>query len=140
WARAALLGSLQDYPPSYLFVVDALQTAAAPVVRSTAAATLVAMNKSPRFPQSLYAPFSDVYQRLLMESEDPAVLGTIASALADSTLGYDQRINDPSALRAAKKKLQLPEHNEALQSIEAALARIEGREPTPVENAFNHPI
>src|SRR5690606_649145 len=81
-----------------------------------------------------------LYQRLLKESDDPAVLGTIAAALADSTLGYDQRISDASGLRAAKEKLQLPEHNEALQSIEAALARLEGRKPAAVKNAFNHPI
>lgn len=140
YQRAALLGSLRYFPESYPFVVHALREADTAVVRSAAAAALVAMNKTERFPSTFKRAFAGLYQELLRESDDPAVLGTIASALADSTLGYRQYIKDLSSLQAAEAKLKLPQDNEALQSVEAARAFFEGREPVTVRNAFNHPI
>ena len=76
-----------------------------------------------------------------MESEeDPAVLGTIASTLADSTLGYRSVLKSSSFLHKAKSRLRLPEHIEALQPIESAIAYFEGEKAPNVVNDFNHPI
>lgn len=140
YERAALLGSLKHFPRAFDFVHHELTSADTAVVRSTAASTLVAMNQSPKFPASLTSKFAIVFKKLMETEEDPAVLGIIASALADSALNHRTTLRDPSFLYSAKKKLQLPEHNESLQSIEAAIAHFEGKNAPSVDNDFNHPI
>lgn len=140
YEKAALLGSLKHFPPEFEFVHSELISADTAVIRSTAASTLVAMNQSAAFPARLGARFAAVFKALVETEEDPAVLGIVASALADPELDHRQALRDPSFLYNAKKKLQLPEHNESLQAIEAAIAHFERKNPPPVENDFNHPI
>jgi cyclophilin family peptidyl-prolyl cis-trans isomerase/HEAT repeat protein len=140
YERAALLGALKHFPEAYPFVEQSLRSADTAVVRSSAAAALVAMNQTADFSRQLTRQFAALYRDLLATEEDPAVLGTIAIALADSTLGYRSHFPDGSVLYSAREKLSLPEHNEALQSIEAAIAQLENRKPEPIENNFNHPI
>ena len=140
YERAALLATLKHYPQAFTFVESELLKADTPVVRSTAAATLVAMNYSNDFTPEHKSRFAEAYKKLMTSQDDPAVLGSIATALADSTLGYSSILKDPSFLYTAKNKLQLPEHNEALQTIEAAIARFEGKKILPVNNEFNHAI
>jgi cyclophilin family peptidyl-prolyl cis-trans isomerase/HEAT repeat protein len=139
YQRAALLASLKHYPPAAAFVSKELVDADTPVVRSTAASALVAMNYSAAFPRDAKLDFAKTYEAIMQSQSDPAVLGTIASALADSALGYRDILGDPGFLYEARKKLRLPEHIEALQPIEAAIAHFEERKPAPVENQFNHP-
>jgi cyclophilin family peptidyl-prolyl cis-trans isomerase/HEAT repeat protein len=140
YERAALLGALKHFHEAYRFVEQSLRDADTAVLRSSAAGALVAMNQTAGFPGQLTRQFAAVYRDLLITQEDPAVLGTIAMALADSTLGYRNYFRDASALYPAREKLRLPEHNEALQSVEAAIARLEDRKARPVGNHFNHPI
>jgi cyclophilin family peptidyl-prolyl cis-trans isomerase len=84
--------------------------------------------------------FVDIYKKAF-ETGDAAVIGIIAAALADSTLGYKKIISDYTFLYAAKSKLSLPKDNEALQPLEAAIAHFEGKKVTSlVKNEFNHPI
>ena len=141
YQRAALLSSLKYFPQSYLFVETELRLTDTPIVRSTAAATLVAMNQSESFNTGLRRPFAKIYEALLQTQDDPAVLGIVAMALADSALGYREILKDPAFLYQAEKKLHLPEHNEALQSLEAAIAHFEKRKVgRVVTNDYNHPI
>ena len=138
--RAALLGSLKHFPGAFPFVEAELLKADTLIVRSTAATTLVGMNYSESFSATLKPRFAAQFKTLMQSQEDPAVLGIIASAFADSTLGYDQIVKDAGFLYEARNKLRLPEHNESLQAIEAAIAHIEGKKVLPVKNEFNHPI
>lgn len=140
YQRAALLGSLRFFPDAYAFVQTELRAADNPIVRSAAAATLVAMNKVEGFPPPLTPRFAALYRDILSTQEDPAVIGSIASALADSALGYRNHIRDVSFLYSAKERLRLPQDNESLQSVEAAIAWLEKRPAVPVKNEFNHPI
>jgi cyclophilin family peptidyl-prolyl cis-trans isomerase/HEAT repeat protein len=140
YERAALLGSLKDYPPAMDFVVDELEKADTAVIRSAAANTLVSMNHSRYFEPKYKSRWAQVYERLMQAQADPAVLGTIASALADSTLKYKKLYNDITFLVDAREKLRLPEHIEALQPIEAAIAYLSGKDPRVLRNEFNHPI
>jgi cyclophilin family peptidyl-prolyl cis-trans isomerase/HEAT repeat protein len=139
--RAALLQSLKDYPTANGFVAAELRKAETLVVRSAAAVTLGGMSQSESFRPALAPHFANLYRDLVEESEDPAVLGSIAAALADSAAGFRKHLSDASFLMAAREKLTLPEDNEALQSIAAAVARLEANSISePVENTFNHPI
>jgi cyclophilin family peptidyl-prolyl cis-trans isomerase len=84
--------------------------------------------------------FATWYEKAV-RAGDAAVIGTVAGALADSTLGYRTVITDATFLTAAKKTLALPKDNEALQPLEAAIAYFEKRKlPAPVQNSFNHPV
>jgi cyclophilin family peptidyl-prolyl cis-trans isomerase len=50
-------------------------------------------------------------------------------------------MKDYTFLYDAKKQLSLPKDNEALQTLEAAIAFFEGKKNSPpVQNEFNHPI
>jgi len=138
--KAALLTALQQSVMSFGFVQEQLFKADTPVVRSAAASAIVAMNYHQSFDPSLKQQFSVIYQKA-MELNDLAVIGTIAGALGDSTLGYKSVIKDFSFLYRAKQKLSLPKDNEALQPLEAAIAYFEGKKnPPAVKNEFNHPI
>lgn len=138
--KAALLSSLGSFPQAYAFVETELRKADTAVVRSAAANTLVAMRYSENFPTTLSPRFAEIFKDLI-SSDDIAVVGIIAGAMADSTLGFKKMIQDHSFLFDARKRLRLPEDNEALQSVEAAIAHFEGRsDPAPVKNEFNHPI
>ena len=140
YAKAALLTALGQAPSSWQFINEQLHTSPVPVIKSSAAAALVSINENKRFPVAWKSDFADAYSKAL-QTGDAAVIGIIAAALMDSTLGYKKIITDYSFLYEAKKKLSLPKDNEALQPLEAAIAYFEGRKKVdPVKNEFNHPI
>lgn len=140
YVKAALLGSLKGYPAACEFVEAELRLADTAVIRSMAAATLVAMNYSEHFEPRYRARFAKIYSGIISSSDDPAVIGTLAGALADSALNYRELILDYRFLMGARSRLQLPAHIEAVQPLEAAIAYFEGREAPDVHNEFNHPI
>ena len=140
YKKSAFLSALQQSVMMYGFVEEQLFAADTPVVKLSAAAALVAMNYHKDFKPSLQKHFSDIYIKAL-QTGDAAVIGTIAGALMDSTLRYKSIINDYTFLYDAKKQLSLPKDNEALQTLEAAIAFFEGKKNSPpVQNEFNHPI
>lgn len=141
YARAAYLGALKHFPAEHPFVVRQLHEADTAIIRSTAASTLAAMSAHKQISPAVRSTFAALFQKIMQSQNDPAVLGTIASALADSTSGYRSIIRDPRFLYSAKEKLTLPKDVEVLQSINAAIAYLEGTKDTssaPPE--FNHPI
>lgn len=141
YERAAYLGSLKHYPAAHEFVATELHAADTAIIRSSAASTLVSMAQYEGLSASQRRSFAQLFQNLMQSQEDPAVLGTIASALADSTRGYLELIRDTAFLYTAKKKLRMPEHVETLHSIDAAIAYLTGdRMPSATVPAFNHPI
>ena len=140
YERAALLGSLKHYPPAMEFVLAELDRADTAIIRSTAASTLVAMNHSKNFEPKQRLRWAQLYKDLMQSQHDPAVLGTIASALADSTLKYKGAYDDLSFLLAAREKLKMPEHIEAVLPLEEAIAYLSGGKARPIANQFNHPI
>lgn len=140
YERAWLIGALKHYAPAFDFVESALRKADTAVVRSAAAATLTAMSSNKHLTPALKSRFAHAYAALMKSEQDPAILGTIATTLADSTLEYRSILKDPSFLYEAKKRLRLPEHHEALQPIETAIAYFEKRKAPSIQNEFNHPI
>lgn len=140
YAKAALLTALGQSTLAYRFISEQLSNASIPVIKSSAAGALVSINHHKEFGSELQKRFVDMYKKAL-ETGDPAVMGTIASALADSTLGYKNIIKDFTFLYEARSKLSLPKDNEALQPLEAAIAHFEGKKiSAEVKNEFNHPI
>jgi cyclophilin family peptidyl-prolyl cis-trans isomerase/HEAT repeat protein len=140
YAQAAFVSALANSPLAAPFVFEKINTSEVMVVRSTAASTLVAMNRSKFFDTSMMPSFADMYKRALQIS-DLAVIGTISSALMDSTLGYKKLYKNHDFLLEARKKLSLPKDIEAMQTLQAAIDYFEGKKSvTEVENEFNHPI
>lgn len=139
-AKAALLRSLRCYPPAASFVLDELIKTDTAVIRTVAVAALVEMNYSTSFNKSLKQNFSQIYKQVLEKSQDPAVVGTVASALGDSTLGYRGTFRDVELLVSARRKLSLPQHMEAVQPLEVAIAYLRGTKAPEVVNPFNNPI
>lgn len=140
YEQAALITALRHTPANYMFVGEQMLTASTPVVRSSAANSLIGMNKHKLFEKSMLRSFLELYQKAL-KGKDAAVIGTIATVLLDPALGYKNVISDYQFLYEAKQKLSLPKDNEALQPLERAIAYFEGRaNPIEVKNDFNHPI
>lgn len=141
WQRAALLASLGHYPAAFGFVAAELRAARSPVLRSAAAQTLLRMNRSERFTTAMTPQFASLFRQLLLTKEDPAVIGSIAMALGDSTLDYRRHFRDASLLRNTLEKLALPRDNEAIQALAAAINYLANENVVPpVVNAFNHPV
>lgn len=140
YQKAALLTSLQQSAEALNFLEDELMKADTPIIKSSAAGAITAFNKSKRFRPALKTQVLEIYKKA-MRTGDPAVIGIVASALADSSLGYRDLVKDYSFLKEAKQKLSLPKDNEALQPLESAIAHFERRKITSeVKNEFNHPI
>ncbi|MBX2961327.1 MAG: peptidylprolyl isomerase [Cyclobacteriaceae bacterium] len=140
YAKAAFISSLKNSPMAYAFIGEQLLTSAVPVIQSTAASTLISMNKHKLFDKSMRPEFLSLYKKAL-EGNDAAIIGTVAMALMDPKLGYKDVITDYGFLYTAKEKLSLPQDNEALQPLEQAIAYFEGKDRVPeVKNEFNHPI
>jgi cyclophilin family peptidyl-prolyl cis-trans isomerase/HEAT repeat protein len=139
YAKAALITALGQSTIAFGFVHEQLLNTTFPVIKSSAAAALVSINRHPEFYAEMQKIFVEVYKTSIALG-DPAVIGTIASALADSTLGYKKIITDYNFLYEAKNTLSLPKDNEALQPLELAIAHFEGKKVDVVQNEFNHPI
>jgi cyclophilin family peptidyl-prolyl cis-trans isomerase len=137
--KAALITALQQSVSAYGFIASELFATETPVIRSSAAAALVAINQRKNFDRALTGVFSAFYKQAIVDG-DPAVIGAVCTALADSSLGYKKIFPDFSFLIEAKNKLSLPKDFEALQSLEAALAYFENRKPKELKDKFNHPI
>jgi cyclophilin family peptidyl-prolyl cis-trans isomerase/HEAT repeat protein len=140
YQKAALLNALRQSFSSLDFIEQELATADTAILRTSAASALVELNKNKNFNPSFSNRFAESYKKAMADG-DAAVIGTIAGALGDSTLGYRNSIKDFSFLYEAKKKLSLPRDNEALQPLEAAIAHFEKKKTSAeVKNEFNHPI
>lgn len=140
YGKAGLLTALGQAPTAWSFIQEQLLSTTIPVIKSSAAAALVAINSNAAFDKSIQAAtYVEVYKKAI-ETGDAAVIGTIAGALMDPKLNYKAIVSDYKFLHEAKTKLSLPKDNEALQPLEAAIAYFEGREVDPVKNEFNHPI
>jgi cyclophilin family peptidyl-prolyl cis-trans isomerase len=112
----------------------------APVVRSTAATSLVMLFR--RVPR--YAPLRNKIALLLVSvfgQGDPAVVGILSEAISDTSLHFRDYYRDATFLRDARSRLSLPRDVEAIQPLDNAIAILEGATaPTPPVNPFNHPI
>jgi cyclophilin family peptidyl-prolyl cis-trans isomerase/HEAT repeat protein len=140
YQKAALLTALSATTTSIDFITDELFKADTPVLKTYAAAAIVAINQNPKFKNSDKNKLADIYTRGIKTGE-VGIISVFASVLGDSVRGYKSVIKDFGFLHEAKQKLSLPRDNEILQSLEQAIALFEGRKsPNEVRNEFNHPI
>lgn len=140
YQRAGLLSALSEDTASYLFLAKELIESEVPVIKTSAAQALTAINYSSKFNSNKKPAFARIYHDALMTG-DMGVIGIIASALADSVLNYKSVITDFSFLHEAKNKLTLPRDYEAVQPLDEAIAYFEGRKkPEAPKNEYNHPI
>lgn len=140
YGKAALLTALGKSKVAWAFVEEQMLQSAIPVIKSTAAAALVAIDRSLSVEPSVKKLYAESYVRAI-QTGDAAVIGTVTDALRDPRLGYKDIITDYTFLYEAKSMLSLPKDNEALQPLEAAIAYFEGKKGSnPVKNEFNHPI
>jgi cyclophilin family peptidyl-prolyl cis-trans isomerase/HEAT repeat protein len=140
YQKAALITAMEQSLGSLDIIEQELFKSDIPVVRTSAAAALVSLNRNKKFQPAQKKRFTDLYIKII-QTGDPALIGTVAEGLGDSTLGYRDVIKDFSFLNEAKKKLSLPKDNEALQPLESAIAYFEKRKKSSeVKNNFNHPI
>jgi cyclophilin family peptidyl-prolyl cis-trans isomerase/HEAT repeat protein len=140
YQKRALLYALANQPSNAAFIQQELWTAQDPVVKTTAADALVTINKSKDFAVNQKKAFAEVYQKAILNG-DPGVITMVASALADSTLGYRGVINDYQFLATAKQKLIPLKDDDAIVALDRATAYFENRKaekrgPSP----YNHPI
>jgi cyclophilin family peptidyl-prolyl cis-trans isomerase/HEAT repeat protein len=138
--KAALLTALSHSVMSFGFVAEQLLNADVPIIRTSAAGTLVAINMRKNFDRALTEKFAAIYQQAI-DTGDPAMIGIISTALADSALGYKKVLKDFTFLYEARKKLSLPKHIESIVPLDGAIAYFEGRsEVSSPAKLFNHPI
>ena len=140
YQKAGLLVSLSSDIGSHEFLTKEITGSKVPVIKTSAAQALTALNKSNLFSKELKPAFAEAYKNALLDA-DAGVISIVATTLADSTFDYKSVISDYSFLSEAKKKLELPKDYEAIQPLDEAIAYFEGREkPSAPKNEFNHPI
>jgi cyclophilin family peptidyl-prolyl cis-trans isomerase/HEAT repeat protein len=139
YQKAGLISALQQSLMSFGFIEEQLMEADIPVVKTAAASALVALNYRENFEPALRKRFADIYVQAVLQG-DPGVIGTVANALADSTLMYRSVITDFSFLKIARNKMSFPKDAESMQSLDAAIAYFEKKELRSIKTEFNHPI
>lgn len=140
YQKGALLTALQHSVISYDFVREQLLKSNTPIIKVSAALALVGMNYRKDFDQSLKSKFANTYREAIEEG-DPAVMGIVADALSDSTLGYKKTVTDYNFLNQALQKLSLPKDFESILPLQKAIAFFEGKKILPtLKNDYNHPI
>jgi cyclophilin family peptidyl-prolyl cis-trans isomerase/HEAT repeat protein len=138
YERAGYLSALASQISSFEFIKHAVLTPSRPVINTSAAQALVALNQ--KATKEMYTAFGAAYRHAIL-SGDPGVIGIVCSALKEPSFGFKEVIKDFSFLQQVKSKLQLPKDVEALQPLEETIAYFEGREkPTSPKNPFNHAI
>ncbi|HEY0655278.1 MAG TPA: peptidylprolyl isomerase [Chryseosolibacter sp.] len=140
YQKRALLYALQHQPAMSAFVEQQLLNEQDLIVKAAAAETFVGMNHAKTFPANEKKRWAQVYLKAVVDG-DPAVIATVAAALADSTLGYRGIITDVNFLTQAKQKLVEVRDQDAIVAIDYALAYLRGgkaEKRTPVP--YNHPI
>lgn len=139
YQKAALLQALGNSITAHPFIRQQLMEQTTPVIQSSAAMALVAINRHKDFPTSLKNIFRD-YLIEAVGTGDVAVIGVITDALMDSALHYKSIISDISFLYKAREKLSLPRDYESFVPLEKAIAYFENLQPPSVKKEFNHPI
>lgn len=140
YQKAALITALQHFLPAQNFVAAELLNTREQLIKSAAASVIVEMNYHPSFPDTLKQAFGILYESAIQQG-DPAVVGTIANALGDSTLGYRDVIKNFEFLHQARKKLTLPKDFESVVPLEGAIHYFENRNEKPqIKNDFNNAI
>ena len=141
YQRAALLTALQHTPSTAEFLHQQLMESKEPVIKSSAASSLVAMNQRENFDAAFSSDFARFYEDAIADG-DMAVIGIVCNALADSALNYRSIIKDFNFLKIAREKLSLPRDYESVAPLDIAINYFEGIDDVNkvLANDFNHPI
>lgn len=140
YQKRALIYAFQNTGVMETFIEERLLKEKDLVAKTAAAEAFVALNKSKTFDQAKKKHFAEVYEKAVADG-DPTVINTVASALADSTLGYRGVVRDHEFLTAAKSKLVPVRDDDAIDAINRAIAYLENRKAEKrVAVPYNHPI
>lgn len=139
YQMASLLQVMAHHPKAFQFIRTILLSYPIPLIQSSAATALVAMNRKKHFPSALKEPMLQTYIQAISRG-DVAVIGIVTDALTDSTLGFKSLVTNVEFLYQAKAKLSLPRDYESYEPLERAIAYFEDRTPISIEKNFNHPI
>jgi cyclophilin family peptidyl-prolyl cis-trans isomerase/HEAT repeat protein len=138
FVKSFFLAALHRDIDSFDFISDELGHGSPDVIRSTAANALVEMHQQPGFSDTHRQRFLEILKQVARERES-VLIGMLVAPLAEPELHYQELIDDPGFLLEAKKELSLPQDNESMQAVNAALTAL-GKQPEEVANPFNHPI
>ncbi len=137
--KALLLAALAYTTNEHKFLAREVMFSYESPVQIAAAQALVETHYLPDFPDSLKKRYA-IYFKDFATKNDIPIISIVASAIADTTLGYKKILQDYSFLQKALAEAKLPRDNESLQSIQQALAYLNGKVYTPPANPYSHPI
>lgn len=137
--KGNLLSALAEHIPNYDFIVTEIFKANEPVIKTSGAMSLVQMQAKPNFPDELRPAFADVF-RQLVETGDIGLVAIVSNTINSENYNYLQHYDSIDFLYQAKGKLKLPRDNEALQSLNKAIANYEKTTAEETVNAYNNPI
>lgn len=137
--KAMLLAALAYTSSEHKFLAREVMFSFDNPVQMAAAQALVETHYLTDFPDSLKQLYA-IYFKDFATKKDVPLMSIVANAIADTTLGYKKIIQDYSFLQKTLKEAKLPRDNESLQSIQQALAHLNGNTYTPPANPYSHPI
>lgn len=139
YGKAAIVRALQYDSTGMKFLTDLMTGTPFPVIKSTAATSLVHLFRQTS-DTGLRATIAESFQQAVGQA-DPAVVGIVSEAIADTTLLFRKYYRDAQFLRDARAKLSLPRDIEAIQPLQNAIAVLENNPlPDAPQNPFNNPI
>ncbi|MCZ8353731.1 MAG: peptidylprolyl isomerase [Cyclobacteriaceae bacterium] len=139
YQKAMLLAALAYTSSEHKFLAREIMFSYENPVQIAAAQALVETHYLVDFPDSLKQLYA-IYFKDFATKKDVPLMSIVGSAIADTTLGYKTIIKDYSFLKSILKEAKLPRDNESLQSIQQALAYLEGKLYQTPKNPYSHPI
>ncbi|MBL6446136.1 peptidylprolyl isomerase [Fulvivirga sp. 29W222] len=137
--KADLLSALGNALISYEFLITQTYSEKHPAITTAGISALAKLRSTESFPEELEPAFTDVFKQAI-ESEDIAMITITSDLLTNPEFNLKEAYDSVDFLYEAKSRLSLPKDNEAIQSLNKAIAYFEGTIAKEVINEYNHPI
>jgi cyclophilin family peptidyl-prolyl cis-trans isomerase/HEAT repeat protein len=139
YGKAAMIRAMQYDSTAVDFLIEFMIVKPYYVINSTATTALAYLFRHTP-DTAVRAKIADSFQQAVRLA-DPAVVGIVSEAIADTALHFQKYYPNADFLREARAKLSLPRDIEAIQPLENAIAVLENKPfPDAPKNSFNHPI
>lgn len=142
--RIAAVDALAEYPPNFRYLIQLLENAQEPALRSAAARGLQTVVEHKRF-RSFFGANSGLRAREIGEALQGAIVkadagGAYHAAAALRSDNLREVFSNTTFLSVAQSRLSLPREIETWNEIERTKRELENTEFTPMKPDFNRPI
>jgi cyclophilin family peptidyl-prolyl cis-trans isomerase/HEAT repeat protein len=140
YEKAALLTAMGKDGSNYTFISTEIMQAEHLAISTNGIDALAEIRRSPEFKKEWEEDFNRLFMEAV-EKGDVALVGTVATAMRDTTLNFKETYAGKSFLDSALGKLSIPRDIETYIEVQKTLDYLKGNKNSkPAQTPYNHPI